>query len=175
MNREDQIPIDTMNNSSDESADSPGQNQPISNIESLDRKISAKSSQEPILSIRPADVMCGRTKQSFNHVGNRRFRALTNSALDDYLNADSKWAKSMVASRLVAIIHSEGGRFLKQKRDSGEWYELSPQEAKSKVSHASKWRSTEQKITTLQQLSGLQCYLFSNIFVSFFSPTNFFV
>ena len=43
----------------------------------------------------------------------------------------------MVAAKLVGIINQEGGRFLKQKKgDEGEWYELSTQEAKAKVSHA---------------------------------------
>lgn len=43
----------------------------------------------------------------------------------------------MVAAKLVGIINSEGGRFLKQKKDNDEdWYELSTQESKAKVSHA---------------------------------------
>jgi len=43
-----------------------------------------------------------------------------------------------VAVKIVARITSVGGRFLKQKHKtaSGEWYELIPQEAKAKVSHA---------------------------------------
>jgi hypothetical protein len=70
-------------------------------------------------------------------VGNRRFRTIVTASLEEYDEASSKWAKSMVAAKLVGIIHSEGGRFLKQKKDNeDEWYQLSTQEAKAKVSHA---------------------------------------
>ncbi|CAB9507083.1 expressed unknown protein [Seminavis robusta] len=102
--------------------------------ESLDRKISAAPGA---VDIRPHDVLCGRSKASFNHVGNRRFRSIVSGALDEYHQATSKWAKSMVATKLVGMINADGGRFLKQRKDSGEeWFELSTQEAKAKVSHA---------------------------------------
>ena len=89
------------------------------------------------LVIRPNDVLCGRGKVSFNHSGNRRFRHIVSQAIDEYSKASSKWEKSLVAARLVSVIHSAGGRFLKQKKDNDdEWYELSTSESKSKVSHA---------------------------------------
>lgn len=87
--------------------------------------------------IRPNDVLCGRGKTSFNHSGNRRFRHIISQSIDEYRAASSKWEKSLVAARLVSVIHSSGGRFLKQKKDNeDEWYELSSSESKSKVSHA---------------------------------------
>lgn len=87
--------------------------------------------------IRPNDVLCGRGKTSFNHSGNRRFRHIISQSIDEYRAATSKWEKSLVAARLVSVIHSSGGRFLKQKKDNeDEWYELSSSESKSKVSHA---------------------------------------
>lgn len=111
-----------------------GRNRPISYNESLDRKISALSES---IDIRPSDVLCGRSKASFNHVGNRRFRSIVTASLEEYNEASSKWAKSMVAAKLVGVISSEGGRFLKQKKgNEDDWYELSAQEAKAKVSHA---------------------------------------
>jgi hypothetical protein len=70
-------------------------------------------------------------------VGNRRFRTIVASALDEYNDASSKWAKSMVATKIVGAIHADGGRFLKQRKGNDEaWYELTTQEAKAKVSHA---------------------------------------
>lgn len=126
-----------MNSSPDGNNHNPnddGRNRPISYNESLDRKISALSES---IDVRPSDVLCGRSKASFNHVGNRRFRSIVTASLDEYNEASSKWAKSMVAAKLVGVISSEGGRFLKQKKgDEDNWYELSAQEAKAKVSHA---------------------------------------
>lgn len=73
----------------------------------------------------------------YSKAGNCRFRHIISQSVDEYTQATSKWAKSMVAARIVGVITAEGGRFLKQKRDGdGEWYELSEQEAKAKVSHA---------------------------------------
>lgn len=93
-------------------------------------------SNQPLV-IRPNDVLCGRGKTSFNHSGNIRFRHIISQAIDEYRAATSKWEKSLVAARLVSVIHSSGGRFLKQKKDNeDEWYELSSSESKSKVSHA---------------------------------------
>lgn len=89
------------------------------------------------LTIRPNDILCGRGKISFNHSGNRRFRHIISQSSDEYKAAGSKWEKSLVAAKLVSVIHSTGGRFLKQKKSNeDEWYELSSSECKSKVSHA---------------------------------------
>lgn len=104
-------------------------------------KVSRHSAAAPgsggSLVIRPNDILCGRGKVSFNHCGNRRFRHIVSQAIDEYSQASSKWEKSLVAARLVSVIHSAGGRFLKQKKENeDEWYELSSSESKSKVSHA---------------------------------------
>ncbi|CAB9507082.1 expressed unknown protein [Seminavis robusta] len=102
-------------------------------------KVSRQSASGSIgsLAIRPNDVLCGRGKISFNHSGNRRFRHIISQSIDEYRQATSKWEKSLVAARLVSVIHASGGRFLKQKKDNeDEWYELSASESKSKVSHA---------------------------------------
>lgn len=70
-------------------------------------------------------------------VGNRRFRSVVSEALEEYTEATSKWAKSMVAAKLVGVIHRDGGRFLKQRKGNDEeWYELSLRDAKAKASHA---------------------------------------
>ncbi|CAB9516013.1 hypothetical protein SEMRO_754_G197540.1 [Seminavis robusta] len=109
-------------------------NRALPNNESLDRKISVVPDR---VSLRPNDVLCGRSKESFNHAGNRRFRNLVAASLAEYNEATSKWAKSMVAARLVGVINNEGGRFLKQRKGNEEvWYEISTQDAKAKVSHA---------------------------------------
>jgi len=96
-----------------------------------------KQMVEGSIVIRPEDVLCGRGKLSFNHSGNRRFRHVVSQAMDEYKAASSKWEKSLVAAKLVAMIQNSGGRFLKQRKNNDDqWYELSPSECKSKASHA---------------------------------------
>ena len=109
-----------------------------STIRAHDAVDNKRSRPEPCsITIRPNDVLCGRGKVSFNHSGNRRFRHIISQAIDEYKAAGSKWEKSLVAAKLVSVIHSSGGRFLKQKKSNDEeWYELSNSECKSKVSHA---------------------------------------
>ena len=84
----------------------------------------------------PFNIICCLT-DGFVAVGNRRFRSVVSDALEEYTEATSKWAKSMVAAKLVGVIHRDGGRFLKQRKGNDEeWYELSLRDAKAKASHA---------------------------------------
>lgn len=75
-------------------------------------------------------------KTSFNHVGNRRFRDLIAANTDKYNNAKSRLEKSMVVHCIVEEVKKVKGRFLKQDRFSGRWYELDERQAKEKVGHA---------------------------------------
>lgn len=86
--------------------------------------------------INPTDVLCGRGKSSFTHVGNRRFRDAITNAIDEYNNSESRLAKSRVVQRIVEKIKGEGGRFLKRDRSSGGWIELDTKSCRDKVGHA---------------------------------------
>ncbi|CAB9515421.1 Nitrilase family, member 2 [Seminavis robusta] len=86
--------------------------------------------------IEPTDVLCGRGKTSFNHVGNRRFRDLIAASTDKYNSAKSRLEKSMVVHAIVEQVKKVKGRFLKQDRYTGRWYELDERQAKEKVGHA---------------------------------------
>lgn len=86
--------------------------------------------------IEPTDVLCGRGKTSFNHVGNRRFRDIIANSVDKYNSAKSRLEKSMVVHSIVEQVKKVKGRFLKQDRFSGRWYELDERQAKEKVGHA---------------------------------------
>lgn len=91
---------------------------------------------DPLL---PVGKISSHSNCSFSVIvaGNRRFRHVISQSIDEYRAATSKWEKSLVAARLVSVIHQSGGRFLKQKKDNeDQWYELSSSESKSKVSHA---------------------------------------
>ena len=69
-------------------------------------------------------------------VGNRRFRDLIAASTDKYNDAKSRLEKSMVVHYIVEEVKKINGRFLKQDRFSGKWYELDERQAKEKVGHA---------------------------------------
>jgi hypothetical protein len=82
----------------------------------------------------PSDysVVCGRGNDSFNHVGNRRFRILASIFVERYSRTDSKTAKSAIVSKIFAVIHQAGGMFCKFKK--GSWCEVGNHQAREKVS-----------------------------------------
>lgn len=112
-------------------------------FDSLDCKVRSNAfAHTPLFSeqygteIEATDVLCGRGKTSFNHIGNRRFRDIIANSVEDYHTAKSRLEKSMVVHRIVEQVKKVKGRFLKQDRFSGRWYELDERQAKEKVGHA---------------------------------------
>lgn len=82
-------------------------------------------------------MQCGRTgKQSFNSIGNRRFRLLITMYLERYRQARSKLDKSLVVIAIVDTIRSCGGGFVKQDRKTKKWIEIGDQLARDKVGHS---------------------------------------
>jgi hypothetical protein len=79
-------------------------------------------------------VVCGRGKESFNHVGNQRFRALASKFMERYSRAVSKTAKSAIVSDIIDVIHQAGGHFCKYKRGTDTWFEVGDHFAREKVS-----------------------------------------
>lgn len=71
------------------------------------------------------DVICGRGKKCYNHVGNERFRKRVLTFLDEYSRAKSKVDKSGVLSKVVDEVRqcSPNGGFVKQDTD-GRWHEV---------------------------------------------------
>jgi hypothetical protein len=77
-------------------------------------------------------VVCGRGRESFNHVGNRRFRIIASMAVDRYSQVGtSKRAKSAIVSEIIAVIREAGGNFCRYKR--GAWFEVGDHYAREKV------------------------------------------
>jgi hypothetical protein len=78
-------------------------------------------------------VICGRGKENFNHVGNRRFRILTSMSMERYSRTDNnKATKSAIVSEIVAIVRQAGGNFCQFRK--GAWYEVGDYYAREKVS-----------------------------------------
>jgi hypothetical protein len=76
-------------------------------------------------------VLCGRGKEYFDFVGNRRFRCIINMYLDRYSKAKEKIAKSIIVSDVLSIIKDAGGRFCKFQ--DGSWWEVSEGTAREKI------------------------------------------
>ena len=111
--------------------------------------------------ITEADVLCGRGKDSHAHFGNKRFQCIIQMNRDAYQQASTREEKTDLSNRIVQMIRSCGGRFLKRvdKNDNddcsttnnesssvaspspappiqGLWKEVSASYAREKVSHA---------------------------------------
>jgi hypothetical protein len=68
--------------------------------------------------------------------GNKSFRNAVSAALEDFVNAVNRFEKAIVVQRVVDMVVSRGGRFLKEDTRAGTWYQLSEQQSKEKVGHA---------------------------------------
>lgn len=88
------------------------------------------------------DVICGRGRHSYTHVGNRRFRIVVANNFRRYVEATSLREKMDLIEEIHNIIsysdgmnmNVRGGLFVKRHRD-GTWYQLNNREAKKKISH----------------------------------------
>jgi hypothetical protein len=86
--------------------------------------------------IGPHDVLLGRGGAANNHLGNRLFRSIILQHQLEYLNA-KKLEKADVARKVVVVIHSQGGRFLRRiGKDKNVWEEVSLDKAQGKASQA---------------------------------------
>lgn len=80
------------------------------------------------------DVLCARDKDSYNHIGNRRFRALIQHHFPAYDNA-SRQEKTKIVSRLHFSCTAEMGvQFW--KKSGSEWLELTTKDVRNKIAHA---------------------------------------
>mmetsp|Transcript_29760 Transcript_29760/g.45109 ORF Transcript_29760/g.45109 Transcript_29760/m.45109 type:complete len:551 (-) Transcript_29760:311-1963(-) len=94
------------------------------------------NSSAPIERPEDLDILLGRTKISFNHVGNRKFRVFIDKHLQRYMDAQSRMEKTLVVNSVVEAIQDGGGRFLKQDNKTKKWYKVSAKMAREKVGHA---------------------------------------
>jgi hypothetical protein len=85
----------------------------------------------------PDDVICGRGKKCYNHIGNERFRLRVLTYLDEYSAAKSKLDKSGVLSKVVDAVRqqSPSGGFVKQD-EKGRWHEVGDFLAREKTSQS---------------------------------------
>jgi hypothetical protein len=76
-------------------------------------------------------VLCGRGKELFDSVGNRRFRCIADMFLDQYSKTKAKIGKSIIVANILSIIRDAGGVFC--KFEHGCWWQVSENTARDKV------------------------------------------
>lgn len=86
----------------------------------------------------PKDVLIGRGKKCYQHIGNKNFLAIVASKLDVYSAASTKQDKSNILAEVVQEIRklSPNGGFLKQDGKTGQWFEVGDFLAREKTSQA---------------------------------------
>ncbi|KAL3937354.1 MAG: hypothetical protein SGARI_002153 [Bacillariaceae sp.] len=99
---------------------------------SQEQEASAESDKGVIIP-RRFDVLFGRGKTTREHSGNLRCNLLIEMYADQYEQAN-KVQKTIIAERIVAMVHESLGRFLKQEANKG-WVEVSDEAAREKISH----------------------------------------
>jgi hypothetical protein len=81
------------------------------------------------------DIVCGRSKGSFNNIGNRRFRVTIEINLEAYKAATTKKLKSHLIARIAAMLREDvGARFLEPKGKG--FIGLTEKETHRKIGHA---------------------------------------
>ncbi|CAJ1937962.1 unnamed protein product [Cylindrotheca closterium] len=93
---------------------------------------------------RPYDILCGRNRNSFNNIGNRRFRITINMNVEKYNALRSRHERSkFIASLAHTMRYEVGFRFLKKKSGkNSETIDLSDDEVRAKIGHALRDLST---------------------------------
>ena len=89
--------------------------------------------------------MCGRAVGSYQHPGNKNYRALIQDQKLLYNSLTNKFEKRVIYVAIVAAIRADGGRFLQQQPRTGEpWCEIGDKKAVETTSIALR-RALKQK------------------------------
>eukprot|EP00429_Kryptoperidinium_foliaceum_P135955 CAMPEP_0176261398 /NCGR_PEP_ID=MMETSP0121_2-20121125/40077_1 /TAXON_ID=160619 /ORGANISM="Kryptoperidinium foliaceum, Strain CCMP 1326" /LENGTH=401 /DNA_ID=CAMNT_0017601337 /DNA_START=197 /DNA_END=1405 /DNA_ORIENTATION=+ len=86
------------------------------------------------------DVICQRGKDSFEHVGNKRFRELIDKHIDSYLEAGSRQEKSAIVAKIYDHIRMHASKpssgFVRKDLLTRRWFLVNEKEARDKVGQA---------------------------------------
>ena len=103
-------------------------------LEGTDSQMSQTAVPEDLL--QQWDIICGRDKSAFNHIGNRRFRMTMNLNLQRYIDAPTREDKTNLIKRLHAYLEDEiGYRFLK-KADDATYVTMTEKQIREKIGHS---------------------------------------
>jgi hypothetical protein len=93
----------------------------------------------PIVDPNVSDVLCGRGGRINSHTGNIHFREVIASLKKDYLaKTTKKLEKAHIAAKIINDIRSlePPGRFLKEDRETGLWFDIGDAKAIKKAGQA---------------------------------------
>lgn len=78
-------------------------------------------------------VLCGRSRECYEWMGNRRFRVICNMYLQQYLDALGKLEKSRIVTTVMKAIRQGNKAGVFVTYESGRYYEVSQRTAREKV------------------------------------------
>jgi hypothetical protein len=88
-------------------------------------------------SLGPWDILCGRSRNAYHNVGNRRFRITICLHCQRYMEAKSREEKGVIITTVLRLLKDDvGARFVFLSAEGGFYVEISENEAQAKVSHA---------------------------------------
>jgi len=83
------------------------------------------------------DVLLGKQRDAFNHIGNRSFRSLINANWERYNNAKGRCERTAIVVSIVKFLRDEREvRFLKKDPVKKRWFIVPNAVAREKVGHA---------------------------------------
>ncbi|CAJ1936249.1 unnamed protein product [Cylindrotheca closterium] len=89
----------------------------------------------PLHMIGPYDIICGRSSDAYNNIGNRRFRITVRMFQKKYQDLDGRGQRKDFINDLTKIVRNDiGFRFLKEK--DGQYFDIGDVEARKKIGHA---------------------------------------
>jgi hypothetical protein len=110
----------------------------------------------PTIEPTDADILLGRSKRTFHHPGNKKFRSFIRKNVHRYVNAVNRIDKTMVFKSLLDSIAAHGQRFLKQNA-AKQWVDVSKGRiTRDKVSHAIRDAACFLANSKQQKSSGLE-------------------
>jgi hypothetical protein len=79
------------------------------------------------------DVICGKGKFAYNHLGNMLFRQIVLERLDLYSTATTKMEKTLVVTDIMTCVRMSGGDFVKKASKAKDFQRVSERAAREKV------------------------------------------
>ena len=124
----DQTTVDVSNDRDEDYSVTNANGPPVFSEKTTDEMIQLPANFRP----GPNDIICGRGRNALLHKGNRRYRDLIYSNLDRYLDASSKFEKSLTITSIVKEIDDAvpKGGFVRKIGD--HWYKVSYNYAREK-------------------------------------------
>lgn len=86
----------------------------------------ASDAREPKM----VDVLCGRGRDCYEHVGNKEFRDMIDANVRLYEETRAKHERGTIVTEIVRRIHKNGGNFLRFDTEQQRWNELPEYEAR---------------------------------------------